>query len=114
MSNLTTDDKRSIIAAINQLVNAANITQSTASSNGILFDALLISLETGAGKNNFSKVVLSNDTINLPADCAWGIRTVYWLSPDKVCVQINGVTTDGNTSKIWSNCYNHGDWTGWN
>ena len=98
---------------MNQIVNAVNITQATASHNGTLSDALLIDLTDGGGENNFSKMVSTSETINMPPDCAWGIRTVYWLGPDSICVQINGVTKDGQTSKIWTNCYNHGSWTGW-
>ncbi len=111
--DLATSDKSNIVNALNQTVNAVNITAATASSNGDLSDALLLGLDTGSSPNNFSKKVAKSFTTNLPSDCGWGIRTVYWLGTDSVCVQINGVTADGLTSKIWHNCYNHGTWTGW-
>lgn len=62
---------------------------------------------------NYSYIVDSNITINLPDNCGWGIRTVHLVAMNALIIQIIGVTKDGSKATIWINCYNINHWTGW-
>lgn len=66
-----------------------------AAANGILEDAMTISADAADGENNIPKLVVAGTTINMPANCKLGIRTVEWYSESKAFCRILGVDTSG-------------------
>ena len=66
-----------------------------AAANGILEDAMTISADSANGENNIPKLVVAGTTINMPANCKLGIRTVEWYSESKAFCRILGVDTSG-------------------
>lgn len=87
----------------------------SASENGQLTNALLVDASNPkAAINAPQKVGYTFTTKNMPEDCVWGVRTVYFQSENLLTVQINGLSSDtGNHAAIWMNAYNNGAWTGW-
>lgn len=96
-------------------MNNTNLqTLQSANDNGIISDAMRVDLNDAYGVLNRPCMITSGDTMqNIPADCAWGIREVLYLNEKMIAIRITGVKTSGTESKIWTNCYNYGTWTGW-
>ena len=88
-------------------------TLQSASSNGIISNALYLDLNGAYGASNRPCMATADKTTDMPSDCAWGIREVLFMNENMVAVRITGVKTGGTESKIWTNCYNYGTWTGW-
>ena len=89
-------------------------TLQSASSNGVISDALLLNLDNAYGVLNRPYMVTDElTTLNRPTDCSWGIRETLFLNENMVIVRITGVKTGGSQSAVWTNCYNYGKWTGW-
>ena len=109
------DEHDSEIAEINSNLNSTNLqTLQSASSNGVISDALNVNLKNAYGVLNRPCVVTEElTTLNKPTDCAWGIRETLFLNENMVIVRITGVKTGGSQSAVWTNCYNFGSWTGW-
>lgn len=85
---------------------------STATANGKLTDALNVNINTATGEENKPRIVTSSDTKNLPTDCSYGIREVFWSSPGYLICKITGVSVDGK-SAIWMRHYStnwESDW----
>lgn len=87
--------------------------------NGVLSDALLIDLYNYKGENNKPRLVIDSQTIiNMPQDCAWGVREVFVVGYNYenresfLTVKITGCDKDGMPA-IWLNIYNKKDWYGW-
>ena len=106
---------KSSIDTTNSNLNSTNLqTLQSASSNGVISDAMRVDLNDAYGVLNRPCMITSEGTMqNIPADCAWGIREVLYLNENMIVVRITGVKTSGTESKIWTNCYNYGTWTGW-
>lgn len=113
-----------LIPKVNELVEGLNNANSnlnntnlqtlqSASSNGIISNALYLDLNSAYGVSNRPCMVTADKTTDMPSDCAWGIREVLFMNENMVAVRITGVKTGGTESKIWTNCYNYGTWTGW-
>lgn len=102
------------IAALNRNMNTANLFGiERASTNGWCTNALLIDLNNPLGETNETCIIDGNSTINIPADLAWGVREVLYVSQNGVIVRITGIKKDGYTNVIWTNIYNTGSWRGW-
>ena len=99
----------------NSNLNSTNLqTLQSASSNGVISDALLVNLDNAYGVLNRPCIVTDAETtMNRPTDCAWGIRETLFLNENMIVLRITGVKTDGLQSAVWTNCYNYGKWTGW-
>lgn len=99
----------------NSNLNNTNLqTLQSAKDNGIISDAMRVDLNDAYGVLNRPCMITSGCTMqNIHADCAWGIREVLYLNENMIAIRITGVKTSGTESKIWTNCYNYGTWTGW-
>lgn len=84
----------------------------SAASNGVLTDALNVDINAAMGDANKPRRVLSGTSIQMPSDCLWGIREVFWSSPGYLVCKITGFATNGQ-SAIWTRQYSKGwesDW----
>lgn len=82
--------------------------------NGLLNDALMINPTDS--KSDLHKpyfVDAGGGTSNMPSDCAWGVREVYFINNNMVTVKITGISTDGVTPNVWMNTFNMDGWKGW-
>lgn len=81
--------------------------------SSVISDALLVSLGSADGIYNKVYYVARGATSNLPANCYFGIREVYFYNQQEVWVKITGLIPEGSMS-IWYNRYNGTtDWLGW-
>lgn len=86
--------------------------------NGVLANGLLVDLYDKNGVNNKPQLVQNGITSQIPSDCAWGTREVFFHSANEtgqvsyLTVKIAGTDTNGNPG-IWQNLYNGNDWVGW-
>ena len=96
-------------------LNSTNLqTLQSASSNGVIEDALLVNLKNAYGIHNRPWVVTAElTTKNMPTDCLWGIRETIFVKENTIIVRITGLKTDTSQIAVWTNCYNNGDWIGW-
>lgn len=83
----------------------------TAFENGYANNALHIDINDPYGYANIA-FKINSDAVNIPADFAWGIREVLYISSTAVIVRLTGVKVNGATNIIWTNIYNNGNWTG--
>lgn len=103
------------IAALNKSLTASlPFLPSSAASNGITNDALLIDPLVRDNENNKPMIVAIGTTRQMPADCTIGTKYVHWLTDDWTIVEIIGLTSDIEC-KIWTNVYNRSTnkWYGW-
>ena len=118
-----------LIPKVNELVEGLNNANSNlqnanksitmnAFDNGVLANGLLVDLYDKNGVNNKPKLVLINTTENLPSDCTWGTREVFFYSCNETAkvsyliIKITGCDTDGKPG-LWQNLFNGNDWYGW-
>ena len=96
-------------------LNSTNLqTLQSASSNGVIEDALLVNLKNAYGIHNRPWVVTAELTIkNMPTDCLWGVRETIFVKENTIIVRITGLKTDTSQIAVWTNCYNNGNWIGW-
>jgi hypothetical protein len=84
----------------------------------VISSALLVDLYNPKGYNNRPVRVQKGVTTDIPTDCVWGIRDVYWMSASEntqhayLIVKIIGVTKDEKI-KEWFTQYNGIDWREW-
>ena len=84
----------------------------TTKGRGHITDALNVDLVHVDGELNRVGYVYAGGTVNLPTDCAAGIREVYYYNSDHVFVKINGIDVE-NKFSVWGNIYAVTTWTGW-
>ena len=101
------------------LLNKISFIPSNAYDNGTLIDALLVDLYDKNGIQNKPQLVLRGTTnINMPSDCAWGVREVFYYSSNVqekrfyIIARLTGCDTD-NKPALWQNLYNSDKWYGW-
>lgn len=64
------------------------------------------------GEENRIGYVVKGKTANLPTDCLFGIREVYYYNANEVWVKITGLDAS-NIMAEWFNRYNGSGWTAW-
>ena len=98
---------------LNTGIENLNLFNIFTSNTRYIFDALSIIVTDPYHTTNAPCIVDRSVTGNMPTDCAWGIRMVYWVNLNSVIVQIIGITIEGTAVSIWLNGYNQDHWIGW-
>ena len=80
--------------------------------SGVISNAIGVDLSSADAPSNKVYYVANGVTSNMPANCYFGIREVYYYNPNEVWVKITGVNTEGYMS-TWHNRYNGTTWLGW-
>lgn len=82
---------------------------------GTITNGLLVDLNNPFGEANKTAFVANwnTGTVNLPSDCACGVREVSWITGPIVMVRITGWTVNTNIPATWVNAHVNGKWLGW-
>lgn len=108
----------SIVDLDSNLQNANKSITMNAFDNGVLANGLLVDLYNKNGVNNKPQLVQNGITSQIPSDCAWGTREVFFHSANEtgqvsyLTIKITGSDTNVKPG-IWQNLYNGNDWVGW-
>lgn len=82
--------------------------------NGTIDNALNIDISHDMSTLHKPHIVTESETtINCPPDLVFGVREVCFIRPNEIIVRITGLDKNKQANCIWTNIYNHGDWTGW-
>lgn len=100
------------IATSSDIYNIQSFMPIYATLNRHIADALQVNLNSQIGAENQVGYVYSDGSINMPSDCSYGIREVYYYNPSNIFVRITGWSTSGHPTQ-WLNLYNGTTWTGW-
>lgn len=101
-----------------ELDNKISFVSANAYDNGTLTNCLLVDLYDKNGINNKPKLLLRGTTENIPSDCSWGTREVFFYSCNEIAkvsymtLKITGCDVDGKPG-LWLNLFNGNDWYGW-
>lgn len=80
--------------------------------SGVIANALYVDSSSADGALNKVYSVANGATSNMPGNCFFGIREVYYFNQQEIWVKITGVNTEGYMS-TWHNRYNGTIWLGW-
>lgn len=111
LSLLETNEKGTIVGAINELHTQNTYDRYYGIDNGILSDAL------GCGLQHWNQQNLPREcnstTSKIPYDFENGVRTVDFFNENSICVNLYGKSKNTNRAEVWRNYYNGSNWAQW-
>lgn len=84
----------------------------TTYGRGVIADTTSVNPNNVDGSENLIGYVVKGNTVNIPNDCLFGIREVYYYNANEVWIKITGLDTS-NIMAEWLNRYNGSGWVGW-
>lgn len=111
LSLLQTNEKGTIVGAINELHTQNTYDRYYGIENGILSDALGCGLQHWNQKNLPREC--NSTTSQIPYDFGNGVRTVDFFNEKSICVNLYGKSKNTNRAEVWRNYYNGSNWAQW-
>lgn len=111
LSLLETNEKGTIVGAINELHTQNTYDRYYGVENGVLSDALGVGLQHW-NQQNLPRLCNST-TSQIPFDFGNGVRTVDFIGDKSICVNLYGNSKNTNRAEVWRNYYNGSNWAQW-